>query len=63
MAGATANAVASDARVTDDAWRAVKLESKVGFIASRFVRSPIDYRAIFSEQGGAWRMVTFVAGD
>ena len=55
--------VASDARVTDDSWRAVKLESKVGFVSSRFARSPIDYRAIFSEQSGAWRMVTFVAGD
>ena len=55
--------VASDARVTDDAWRAVKVESKVGFVSSRFARSPIDYRAIFSEQSGSWRMVTFVAGD
>ena len=55
--------VANDPRVTDDAWRAVKLESKVGFVSSRFARSPIDYRAIFSEQSGAWRMVTFVAGD
>jgi len=55
--------VANDARVVDEAWRAVKLESKVGFVSSRFARSPIDYRAIFSEQSGAWRMVTFVAGD
>jgi hypothetical protein len=55
--------VANDARVTDDAWRAVKIDSKVGFVSSRFARSPIDYRAIFSEQSGAWRMVTFVAGD
>ncbi len=55
--------VATDARVTDDAWRAVKIESKVGFVSSRFVRSPIDYRAIFSGQSGQWRMVTFVAGD
>ena len=55
--------VASDARVTADNWRAVKLESKVGFVSSRFARSPIDYRAIFSDQSGSWRMVTFVAGD
>ena len=55
--------VANDARVTDEAWRAVKLESKVGFVSSRFARSPIDYRAIFSEQSGSWRMVTFVDGD
>jgi hypothetical protein len=55
--------LANDARVIDDAWRAVKLDSKTGFVSSRFVRSPIDYRAIFSEQSGTWRMVTFVAGD
>ena len=55
--------VASDARVTDEAWRAVKIESRVGFVSSRFARSPIDYRAIFSGQSGQWRLVTFVAGD
>ena len=55
--------VANDARVTDDAWRAVKVESRIGFVSSRFARSPIDYRAIFSSQGGQWRLVTFVAGD
>ena len=34
-----------------------------GFIASAFVRSPVDYRAIFQKTGGQWRLRAFVAGD
>jgi hypothetical protein len=34
-----------------------------GFIASSFVRSPVDYRAIFHKAGGQWRLRAFVAGD
>ena len=34
-----------------------------GFIASAFVRSPVDYRAIFQKAGGQWRLRAFVAGD
>jgi len=34
-----------------------------GFIASSFVRSPVDYRAIFQKAGGQWRLRAFVAGD
>lgn len=34
-----------------------------GFIASPFVRSPVDYRAIFQKSGGQWRLRAFVAGD
>jgi hypothetical protein len=34
-----------------------------GFIASTYVRSPIDYRAIFQKTGGQWRLRAFVAGD
>jgi hypothetical protein len=34
-----------------------------GFIASAFVRSPIDYRAIFQKTDGQWRLRAFVAGD
>mgnify|MGYP006161516651 CR=1 FL=1 len=33
------------------------------FIASSFVRSPVDYRAIFQKSGGQWRLRAFVAGD
>jgi hypothetical protein len=34
-----------------------------GFIATPFVRSPVDYRAIFQKTGGQWRLRAFVAGD
>jgi hypothetical protein len=44
-------------------WTAVKVDGRTGFVASRFARSPIDYRAIFSHASGQWRLVTFVAGD
>lgn len=34
-----------------------------GFIARRFTRSPLDYRAFFERRGGVWRMTLFIAGD
>ncbi len=49
---------------TPEGWIAVRLESKnIGFIASRFVRSPIGYRAHFSRGDGRWQMLMFIAGD
>jgi hypothetical protein len=48
----------------DSAMTRVRLASGVtGFIASAFVRSPVDYRAIFQKTGGQWRLRAFVAGD
>lgn len=45
-------------------WTAVELRGgRTGFISSRFVRSPVDYRAFLSRQGGRWRLTFFVAGD
>jgi hypothetical protein len=42
----------------------VRLASGItGFIAAPFVRSPIDYRAIFQRTNGQWRLRAFVAGD
>ncbi len=47
-----------------DHWTAVALAGgRTGFIASQYVRSPVDYRAIFAEEGGRWRLMAFVAGD
>lgn len=37
--------------------------SKVGYIAARYVRSPIAYRAFFSRKDGRWQMLLFLAGD
>jgi hypothetical protein len=49
--------------MTDD-WTAVALAGgRTGFIASQYVRSPIDYRAIFAEEGGRWRLMALIAGD
>jgi hypothetical protein len=46
-----------------EGWTAVRIDEKVGYISSAYVRSPIDYRAIFRVEDGRWRLVTFVAGD
>ena len=34
-----------------------------GYISSAYVRSPIDYRAIFRFENRRWQLVTLVAGD
>jgi hypothetical protein len=45
-------------------WTAVRVEgNRTGYVASQFVRSPIDYRAIFRYEGRQWKLVTLVAGD
>jgi hypothetical protein len=45
-------------------WRPVQLpDGRQGFIAARFVRSPIDYRAYFTKVNGVWRLTAFIAGD
>ena len=47
-----------------EGWTAVRVEGKrTGYIASQFVRSPIDYRAIFRYESRQWKLVTLVAGD
>lgn len=45
-------------------WLKIKtLGEKKGFVNAKFVRSPIDYRAIFVKKNGRWKMTAFVAGD
>ena len=45
-------------------WRRVGLATgRTGYVASRYVRSPIDYRALFEFKDGRWWLVAFVAGD
>ncbi len=39
------------------------LGGKKGFVSARYVRSPIDYRAIFEKRNGRWKLVVFIAGD
>ena len=45
-------------------WTSVRLnDGRTGYVANRYVRSPIDYRAIFARVDGAWRLIMFIAGD
>lgn len=45
-------------------WVKVKLAGgQTGYVAEEFIRSPIDYRAIFEKQDGRWLMTAFIAGD
>jgi hypothetical protein len=47
-----------------EGWTAVRVDgNRIGYIASQFVRSPVDYRAIFRYEGRQWKLVTLVAGD
>lgn len=48
----------------EEPWTSVRLAGgRRGYVATRLVRSPIDYRAFFARVGGRWVMSIFVAGD
>ena len=54
----------SDLHVGADVFTAIRLEGgRVGYVSTAFVRSPIDYRAIFELKAEGWRLVSFLAGD
>jgi hypothetical protein len=45
-------------------WVLVELtDGQRGYVASEYIRSPIDYRAIFEKKNGKWIMTAFIAGD
>ncbi len=45
-------------------WEAIRLpDGRTGYIATRYVRRPIDYRAIFIKRSGRWLLKALVAGD
>jgi hypothetical protein len=45
-------------------WRRVQLANgRTGFIASQYVRSPVDHRALFEFRDGRWWLMAYVAGD
>lgn len=55
---------ASEPGADEGAWRRVKTaDERVGFVAARSVRSPVDYRAGFRKTDHRWRMTALVAGD
>ncbi len=43
--------------------KAVTAEGTEGYVYGKYIRIPIDFRAIFEQQNGRWMMVAFVAGD
>jgi hypothetical protein len=45
-------------------WSQVQLgDGRRGYVARAYVRSPVDFRALFNLLDGRWRMTAFVAGD
>lgn len=45
-------------------WQKVKTaDDRTGFVETKFVRSPVGYRAGFNKTGTTWRMTAIVAGD
>jgi hypothetical protein len=45
-------------------WEPVRLpDGRNGFIAERFVRSAVGYRAYFTKADGRWRLAAFIAGN
>lgn len=38
-------------------------DGQAGYLSSQYLRSQIDYRAIFSKVSGKWEMTMFIAGD
>lgn len=52
------------ARGEKSGWIAVQLaDGQPGFVNEVFIRSGVDYRAIFEKQGDKWIMTAFIAGD
>jgi hypothetical protein len=48
----------------DAKWVQIRLApNRTGFVDSRFLRSPIDYRIRFEKREGRWQVVFFLAGD
>jgi hypothetical protein len=46
------------------AWVSVSLAGDAkGYIAKDYIRSPVDYRAIFEKKDGKWQLTAFVSGD
>ncbi len=45
-------------------WTQIKThDGRIGFVETKFIRSPVGYRAGFNKEGGRWRMTGLVAGD
>lgn len=52
------------AKTDDNMWAHVQLgDGRTGYIWDAYVRSPVNYRALFNLIDGRWRMTAFVTGD
>jgi hypothetical protein len=38
-------------------------DGRSGFVSARYLRSPIDHRAMFAYQDGRWWLMAYLAGD
>ena len=48
----------------DGQWEKVSLaDGRIGYVAERFLRTPLDWRAWFVRRDGRWLITTFIAGD
>jgi len=43
--------------------KVITSSGKEGYVFSRYIHSPIGYRAIFEKRKGSWKLTVFVAGD
>jgi hypothetical protein len=49
---------------SNSSWLPVRLpDGKTGFMSKRFLRSSVDYRALFQKRDGRWQMTMLLAGD
>jgi len=45
-------------------WVRVKLAGgQLGYVAGGYIRSPLDYRIVFTKRQGRWLITALVAGD
>ena len=51
-------------QVDGHTWRKIIAPGgKTGYVAEKFVRSPVDYRAYFERKNGRWVLAALIAGD
>jgi len=66
VVGRLSYAIVPRARTPADSeeWTAVRRSNgRTGYVATRYARSPVGYRAFFEPRGDTWKMTLFAAGD
>ena len=57
------NLVKTDSDAGSEWIKVRTLGGLTGYVNSEFIRSPLNYRAVFEKKGRAWKMTAFIAGD